>query len=160
MKRYLPRLPLSRFLAKTLRANKMPWKVFLKIYRSETRLKCRSRHSRIKLTHTTWVVWKARPYSWVKVYNGQLCMYVIILINYMYGVGKYFLTNWMALRITRTSDRKGLHVDGSMFERLTFVTKIKSHITAPNINLETSMKTDQLWKSLFEPIQFSRVAVV
>ena len=31
------------------------------VTRSEATLNCRSRHSRIKLTHATWVVWEARP---------------------------------------------------------------------------------------------------
>ena len=41
-------LPTRRFLAKTLRANKFDMK---DICRSESTLNCRSRHSRIKLTH-------------------------------------------------------------------------------------------------------------
>ena len=44
--------------------------------RSELTLNCRFRQSRIKLTHTTWVVWEAMPKSWLKGCNAQLCMYV------------------------------------------------------------------------------------
>ena len=54
---YLRRLPLSRFLAKTLKVNKIAMKsVSKQICRSESTLDCRSpRHSCIKLTHTTYV---------------------------------------------------------------------------------------------------------
>ena len=48
--------PLSRFLAKTLRIIKTAMKSFSKIFdlnRSESTSDCRSRQSRIKLTHTT-----------------------------------------------------------------------------------------------------------
>ena len=57
----LRRFLLSRFLAKSLRVNNLPWKSFSKICRSESTLNCRSRHLCIKLMHTTWVVWEARP---------------------------------------------------------------------------------------------------
>ena len=43
----------DRFLAKTLRINKIAMKNFLKIRCSQSTLTCRSYHSRIKLTHTT-----------------------------------------------------------------------------------------------------------
>ena len=50
---FLRRFPLSRFLAKTLRVNKIAMKSFQQICRSESALNCRSRHLCIKLTHTT-----------------------------------------------------------------------------------------------------------
>ena len=46
-----------------------------KICRSESTLYCRSRYSCIKLTHTPWVMWEA---DWLKVCNGELCMFVCI----------------------------------------------------------------------------------
>ena len=53
-KLFLRRLPLSRFLAKTLESKlTCHEKVSQKICCSESTLNCRSRHSRIKLTHTT-----------------------------------------------------------------------------------------------------------
>ena len=53
---------------------------FLKICRSESMLNCRFRQSRIKFTHTTWVVWEARPYFWLKGCNGQLSVYVLSIV--------------------------------------------------------------------------------
>ena len=38
----------------------LPWKSFPKICGSEASSNCRSCKSRIKLIHTTWVVWRAR----------------------------------------------------------------------------------------------------
>ena len=34
-------------------------------------LNCMSPHLRIELTHTTWMVWEARPKFWLKACNGQ-----------------------------------------------------------------------------------------
>ena len=52
-KTFLRRLPLSRFLAKTLRVNKIAIKSFSKICTLDSTLNCECRHSCIKLTHTT-----------------------------------------------------------------------------------------------------------
>ena len=48
-----------RFLAKT--RNKSAMKNFPNICNSESMLNCRFRHTCIKLTHTIWLVWEARP---------------------------------------------------------------------------------------------------
>ena len=53
MKIFLRQLPLSRFLAKTLRVNKIAMRTFSKIFCLELTLNCRSHHSCIKLTHPT-----------------------------------------------------------------------------------------------------------
>ena len=58
---FLRWLPLSRVLVKTLTVNKPVMKNFLKNLSFGVDLNCRSRHSGIKLTHTIWVVWEARP---------------------------------------------------------------------------------------------------
>ena len=55
------RFPLSRFLAKTLRVNRITMKTFSNICRSESSLNCGLCHSCIKLRHITWMVWEARP---------------------------------------------------------------------------------------------------
>ena len=76
---FLQWLSLSRFLAKTQRVNKIAMKSLKKEKKNswlESTLNCRFRHSCIKLTHTTWVVWEDRPLSSLKLCNGQLCMYV------------------------------------------------------------------------------------
>ena len=77
---FLRRFPLNRFLCqKTLwELINLPWKSLLKICRSESTLNCRSRRSRIKLTHTTWVVWEGRQSSWPKGCNGHLWVYVCL----------------------------------------------------------------------------------
>ena len=49
----LRRQPLSRFLVRTLRVNKIVLKSFSKICRSDSTLNCRSHHSCKKLTLTT-----------------------------------------------------------------------------------------------------------
>ena len=63
--------------------NKPAIKKFLKNLSFGVDVKCRARHLCIKLTHTTWVVWEARPQSRLKGCNGQLCMYDIAVYEYV-----------------------------------------------------------------------------
>ena len=66
--------PLSRFLEKILWLNKPAMKKFRKkIFSSESTLNCRSHHSRIKLTHTTKVVWETRSIILTVGLYDQLC---------------------------------------------------------------------------------------
>ena len=66
---------------KTLRVNKIAMKSYLKI---ESILSCRSRHSWVKLTRTTWVVWKARLYSWLRICNYQFFLILFIYLYFLY----------------------------------------------------------------------------
>ena len=70
---FLRFLPLSRFLAKTLRVNKPAMKKFLENLSFGVDIKLYV-HLRIKLTHTTWVVWGANP-DWKFVTTNYVCMY-------------------------------------------------------------------------------------
>ena len=75
---FLRRLPLSRFLIKTLRVIKIAMQSFSKICRSDSSLNCRSRHSRIKLKHTK-VKWPGKqgrdPDGRVILANYYVCVY-------------------------------------------------------------------------------------
>ena len=83
---------LSRFLAKTLRIIKAAMKSFSKICRSETTLNCRSRHSRIKLTHTTCVVEKVgRNPDWRIVMANYVCTYLCMILTFFIFIISYFL---------------------------------------------------------------------
>ena len=77
---FLRWLSLSRFLAKTLRINKIALKSWSKIYRLETILNCRSCHSYIKLTHThiqhKWCEKLGRNPSWRFVISTYIYMYL------------------------------------------------------------------------------------
>ena len=75
MQIFFRRFPLSRLLAKTLRVNKIIMKSFSKFCRSESTLNCRSSHSSIKLTHTTWVGEKLdRNPDWRVVMANEWCL--------------------------------------------------------------------------------------
>ena len=88
---------------------KLSWKSLPKIWRSESALNCRYRQSCIKLTHTTWVVWEARPKTWLKACNDQLCMYVwmrICIRNYEYDLNLLIVLtthSWSLIRIQQTN---------------------------------------------------------
>ena len=66
---------MQQFLTKTQREKiKLRWKVSQNFV-VRIRVECRSRHSCIYLSHTTWVVWEATSYSWLKDCN---CITIIL----------------------------------------------------------------------------------
>ena len=85
---FFQRFPLSRFLTKTLRVNKLAMKKFPK------KSIIRSRHLRIKLTRTIWVVWEAKSESWPIMY---VCIYTIFKVQFFYSISYFkrrFINFW------------------------------------------------------------------